>query len=60
VDFGDGEPKPDMPDTLYLLLEDVVTDGRIGGTGGMLLLSFCRLPADIELVRAGVDGELPP
>jgi hypothetical protein len=42
------------------LLEDVFTVGRIGGTGGTLLLSFCRLPADMELVRAGVGGELPP
>jgi hypothetical protein len=60
---GEGEPRPDMPGTLwtlYLLLADVLTDGRIGGTGGTLLLSLCRLPADIELVRAGVGGELPP
>jgi hypothetical protein len=60
---GEGEPSPDMPGTLwtlYLLLEFVLTDGRIGGTGGTLLLSFCRLPADMELVRAGVGGELPP
>jgi hypothetical protein len=59
---GEGEPRPDMPDTLYLWFGLVLTAGRMGGTGGtlLLLLSLCRLPADMELVRAGVGGELPP
>jgi hypothetical protein len=35
--FCDGEPSPDIPDTLYLLLEDVDTVGRAGIGGAPLL-----------------------
>lgn len=37
VVFCDGEPSPDIPDTLYLLLEDVDTVGRAGIGGAPLL-----------------------
>ena len=51
-----------MPDTLwtlYLLLEDVLTGGRPGGSGGALL-GFRRMPSDFELDRAAAGGVLPP
>lgn len=56
-DFCDGDPNPDMPDTLYLLLEDVETVGRIGGGGGTFP-KFCRLETEFELVSPG--GVEPP
>lgn len=34
--LDDGDPNPDIPDTLYLLLDDVDIVGR-GGTGGGIL-----------------------
>jgi len=50
-DFCDGDPKPDMPLTEYLLLAEVVIDGRAGGRGGGMLFNVWRLEADCELVR---------
>lgn len=50
VDFGEGDPKPDMPDTLYRLLEDVETVGRMFGRGGGVLNCCCwRFPAEGDL-----------
>lgn len=58
-DFCAGEPRPDIPDTLYLLLEDVMTVGRVGG--GMLLPKLERFEAEFEVVSApGVGGVVPP
>jgi hypothetical protein len=57
-DFCDGEPKPDMPDTLYLLLEEVEIVGRAGGSGGGLLARFCGLGKELE--AASVGGVFPP
>jgi hypothetical protein len=57
-DFCDGEPKPDIPDTLYLLLEEVEIVGRAGGTGGALLTRFWRLGEELEF--ASVGGVFPP
>lgn len=37
VALCDGEPSPDIPDTLYLLLEDVDIAGRAGIGGAPLL-----------------------
>lgn len=46
-----GEPKPDIPETEYLLLAEVDIVGRVGGIGGApLLLYVCRLEVS---VRAG-------
>jgi hypothetical protein len=52
-DFCDGEPKPDMPLTEYLLLAEVVIIGRAGGSEGGMLLKVWRLEADWELAREG-------
>lgn len=54
-DFGAGEPSPDMPDTLYLLLADVRAFGLVGGC---MLLRFCRFDAEFEVVSIG--GVVPP
>lgn len=56
--FCDGEPSPDMPDTLYLLLEDVDIVGRAGIGWAPSLFNICRLVAELEFVRAG--GVVPP
>lgn len=56
--FCDGDPKPDIPDTLYLLLEEVEIVGRAGGNGGGLLARFWRLGEEVEVVSVG--GVLPP
>jgi hypothetical protein len=39
-DLCDGEPRPDIPDTLYLLLEDVDIVGRAGIGGAPLLFNI--------------------
>ena len=52
-DFCDGDPSPDIPETLYLLLEDVDIVGRAGIGGAPLLFNVCRLEAELEFVRAG-------
>jgi hypothetical protein len=57
-DFCDGEPNPDMPDTLYLLLEEVEIVGRAGGNGGGLLARVWRLGEELEF--ASVGGVFPP
>jgi hypothetical protein len=36
VDFCEGEPSPDMPDTLCLLLDEFDIGGRAGIGGGAL------------------------
>jgi hypothetical protein len=59
-DFCDGEPRPDIPDTLYLLLEDVDIVGRAGIGGGPLLSSVWRLEAELEFVSAGTEGVVAP
>ena len=42
-----GEPKPDIPDTLYLFVEGVAIVGRVGGIRGEpLLIKECRLEAE--------------
>lgn len=58
VDFGEGDPKPDMPDTLYRLLEDVETVGRTFGSGGGVpnCCCCCRFPAEGDLVRKDDAG----
>lgn len=56
-DFWDGDPSPDIPDTLYRLLEDVEIVGRAGGGGGRFPKVW-RLDAEFELVSAG--GVVPP
>ena len=56
--FCEGDPKPVMPDTLYLLLEDVDIVGRAGGSGGGLFDKFWRFGEELELARVG--GVFPP
>jgi hypothetical protein len=57
--FCDGEPRPDIPDTLYRLLEDVKTVGRVGiGRGAPFVIKFWRFEAEFEVVSAG--GVVPP
>jgi hypothetical protein len=58
LDFCDGDPKPDIPDTLYLLLDDVDIVGRVGSSGGGRLAKDWRFEAEFELVRIG--GVVPP
>lgn len=50
-DFIDGEPKPDMPLTEYLLVADVAIVGRAGEDGA--LVKLWRLEFDCELVSEG-------
>jgi len=57
-DFCDGDPKPDMPDTLCRLLDEVEIVGRAGGNGGGLLARFWRLGEELEV--ANVGGVFPP
>ena len=57
-DFCEGDPKPDIPDTLYLLLEEIEIVGRAGGSGGGLLARIWRLGEEVEVVSVG--GVLPP
>jgi hypothetical protein len=57
-DFIAGDPRPDMPETLCLLLEDVDKFGRFGGRGGGMLPTYCRLEAELDLVSIG--GVFPP
>lgn len=45
VDVEAGDPRPDMPDTLCLLVDLEETTGRTGGRGGTLS-NFCRFPLD--------------
>ena len=54
-DFDDGDPSPDIPETLYLLLEEVDIVGRFGGIGGGVgrLPSDCRLEAELESISVG-------
>lgn len=57
--FCNGEPRPDIPDTLYLLLADVKTEGRVGmGRGVPFAIKLWRFEAEFELVSAG--GVVPP
>ena len=59
-DFCDGEPRPHIPDTLYLLLEDVDIVGRAWIGGALLLLSVWRLEAELEFVSVGWGGVVAP
>ena len=55
-----GEPRPDIPDTLWvdcLLLEVPDTAGRLGIGGAILLLKASRLDTELDMDRpSGRDG----
>jgi hypothetical protein len=52
-DEFDGEPKPDIPETEYLLLAGIDMVGRVGGNGvAPLLLHVCWL--DVSARAGGV------
>lgn len=54
-DFCDeGEPRPDIPDTLYLLPEEVDIVGRVGTGGAPLTFNAWRLEVEVE-VEAEVE-----
>ena len=53
----EGDPKPDIPETLCRLLIDVATVGRFGSGGGEFP-NFCKFEEEFEFESAG--GVLPP